>query len=383
VSVGDRPPWRVGIIGCGNVAFNDHAPSYLALPELFEVVAIADPSAERRAIVGDRLGIASGDRHDAIDALLARPDLDVVDICTPPALHRAIVEAVSATGRHILCEKPLATTPADAVAIAATVRAAGIAFGMIHNYLWFPEVVATQAVIASGDIGDVQAVLIDSLGIDDNPGVPGYRPRWRHETGAGGGVLMDLIHLVYLAEALLGSPIRRVSATIDAADPEAIVESLALCRFEADSGTALVNVGWGVGPGGLRVSGSSGRVEVRYRDGATGPYLTIEVATTFVRGRDPEPLVLDGRRDTHRATLEDFGRALVEGRPPAADVDAGVRSVTATVAAYEAAASGTSVAVPLAPADPVFRDGATGLRALDLPDWSVVRRRGLFGVERA
>jgi len=376
-----RSPWRVAIVGCGNVALDDHAPAYLALPKLFRVVAAADPSLERRRIVAERLGLDAAARYENLEDVLGATDVDVVDVCTPPGLHRSIVETAVAHGCHILCEKPLATTPKDAEAIVSAVAAAGVTLGMVHNYLWFPEVIATRALLADHAIGELQVILIDSLGGDDNPSAAGYRPRWRHESTAGGGVLMDLVHLVYLAEALLGGPIERVTATVDAVDPDAVVESLALCRFDAASGSALVNVGWGVGPGGLRASGSNGWIEFRYRDGATGPYVPIEVASLTQRGREPVPIELDDRRDTHRAALENFGRALLEGRTPVADARAGARAVSLTVAAYESAALGVTVPVPLDPLDPVFQAGVSGVAELDLPTWSMVRRRGLFGAK--
>jgi predicted dehydrogenase len=378
-----RDPWRVGIVGCGNVAFNDHVPAYQALPRLFEVVAVADPSAERQKLVGDRLGLSADRRHGSAEELFDRGDIDVLDICTPPAMHRRLIEAAAELGRHVLCEKPLATTPADAEAITAAVAARAVTLGMIHNYLWFPEVLAMRARLAEGAIGELQVVLIDSLGVDDNPGTTGYRPAWRHESEAGGGVLMDLIHLVYIAESLLGAPIERVSATVDSIEPGAAVESLALCRFESASASALVNVGWGLGPGGLRASGTNGRVEIRYRDGGSGPYAPIEVASLTQRGGETQPLVLGNERDTHRAAFEDFGIALCENRPSAADAAAGARAVAATVAAYASAAMGRTVELPLDPSDPVFVDGVGGIARLPLPPWSVVRRRGLFGVQHA
>jgi predicted dehydrogenase len=377
---GHSPPRRVGIIGCGNVTLNDHVPAFLALVDLFRVVAVADPSEERRMMVGDRLGLSAADRHVSADELLARPDIEVVDICTPPYLHRAFVESAAASGRHILCEKPLATSPRDAEAITAAVERAGVRFSMVHNYLWFPEVIALRRLIREGAIGAVRVVLIDSLGIDDNPGAAGYRPGWRHEVDAGGGILMDLIHLVYLAEAMLGQPIERVSASV-MAEPGASVESLALCRFEAGEAMALVNVGWGAGPGGLRVSGTGGRVEVRYRGGATGPFIPIDMATVTPIGGASRPLGLDGRRDITRAAIEDFGSTLVDGRPPTADARSGARAVAATVAAYESAATGATVVLPLDEADPVHAMGVAGLADMVLPDWSPVRRLGLFGVQ--
>jgi predicted dehydrogenase len=372
-------PLRAAIVGCGNVAVNDHAPAYLALPDAYRVVALVDPSPERRAILAKRLGLDVSAGFSSLEDALAATPIDVVDICTPPALHRRLVEAAAAARCDVLCEKPLATAPADAVAIADAVTASGIRFGMIHNYQWFPEVIAMRGLIAEGVIGRLQVVLIDSLGVADNPGAAAYRPGWRHELDAGGGVLMDLIHLVYLAEFLLGGPIQRVSATVDAVD-EANVESIALCRFDTDErGSALVNVGWGIGPGGMRASGTEGRIEVRYQDGGTGPWSSIEVASLVRRDGQPQPITIGSARATHRAVLQDFADAVATGRSPSADVAAGVRAVMSTVAAYESAATGATIRVPLDRGDPAYRSGVAGIAQLDLPDWSPIRRRGLFG----
>jgi predicted dehydrogenase len=375
-------PLRVAIAGCGNVSLNDHAPAYLALPQLFRVIAVADPSAERRRLVGDRLGLAPADEYADVAEMLTRPDIDVLDICTPPAMHRALAEQAALRGHHILCEKPLATTPEDAEAIVRVAGEAGVVLGMMHNYLFFPEVAALRDLISRGSLGAVQMVMIDALGIDDNPGAAAFRPRWRHEPGAGGGVLMDLIHLVYLAEALLGEPIVRVSAAVDAIAADAQVESLAACRFEGANGIALVNVGWGDGPGGLRVSGTAGRADVRYRDGATGPYIPIESATAALRKQAPGILDVSGARDSHRLALQDFGAALLTGRPPRADGHAGSRAVAATVGAYQSAAMGRTISLPLDAGGPPYRLGTFGLAQLPLVDWSPIRRRGLFGVAK-
>jgi hypothetical protein len=111
------------------------------------------------------------------------------------------------------------------------------------------------------------------------------------------------------------------------------VESLALCRFETDDASALVNVGWGSGPGGLRASGTDGRIEVRYDRGRTGPYAPIEIAEIVSKTGSVTPLELDPRRNTHLAMLVGIGRSLLAGRPPIADAEAGGRAIDATVGA--------------------------------------------------
>src|SRR5437762_10765061 len=131
----------------------------------------------------------------------------------------------------------------------AAAKDAGVVLAVVHNYLFFPEVVALRAAIGSGALGEVRTVRVDMLGVVDSPGAAGYRPQWRHDPAAsGGGVLMDMLHGVYLTEHLLGAPAEAVPAFADSAADGDAVEGLALCRLEAGRRAAMVNIGWGSAP---------------------------------------------------------------------------------------------------------------------------------------
>jgi predicted dehydrogenase len=374
-------------VGCGNVALNFHVPAYQAVPQNFEIVGLADPVPSQLETGRARAGLGAQETHvDACD-MVTRDDIDVVDVCTPQHLHRDLVIAAAAAGKHVLCEKPIAAVPADAVAMIDAAARAGVVLAVVHNYLFFPEVVAARGVIASGEIGDVRTVSVDMLGVVDSPGATGYRPHWRHDpAAAGGGVLMDMLHAVYLAQLFLGAPVARVSAYVDSTTDGDQVEGLALSRLESDHGAALVNVGWGMGPGGIGVSGTKGRLAVRYRDDGTCPWapfdhLTVTTAAGARRvplppGQELVELVITALRDT----VVDLADAIKDQRLPAADGQAALRTLEATVATYASAALGQTVAVPLATDGALHRRGVMGLADLDVPDWSPVRRRGLFGL---
>ena len=80
---------------------------------------------------------------------------------------------------------------------------------------------------------------------------------------AGGGVLMDMVHVIYLAEFFFGGPIRVTSAGVDNLDhPGEAVEDFTLVNYHFDSGYATVNMWWGQGAGGLEISGTEGRILV-------------------------------------------------------------------------------------------------------------------------
>ena len=119
-------PLRVGIVGCGNVALNFHVPAYQALPERYEIVGLADPTPERLEQGRRTANLAPEQVHRDAAALLARDDVDVIDVCTPQHLHRDVVVAAAAAGRHVLCEKPIAAVPADAAAMVDAAARAGV-----------------------------------------------------------------------------------------------------------------------------------------------------------------------------------------------------------------------------------------------------------------
>jgi predicted dehydrogenase len=379
------PPLRVGLVGCGNVALNDHVPGYLARPDLYRVVAVADPTEDRRTTVAGALGLPQLDAHADVATLLARPDLDLVDVATPQHVRRPVIAAALASGRHVLSEKPLATVPADAAALVDAARAHAVVLAVMHNYLFMPEVAAVRRLVAEGAIGDVEVVIVNYLGVLDLPGNASYAPRWRHDLEiSGGGVLVDMLHAVYVAESLLGRPVERVSGWAHARQPGAAVEDIALCRLEADGCAALVNVGWGHGPGGIEVSGSRGRIAVRYRDGGTGPFVPLEGVTLTGADGVTRPVPISPADDLYAvaAVLADLAEAIAEGREPIASGAHGLRALEATLAAYAAAHTGRTIRLPLAPEDPLHRRGALGLAELDAPTWSPVAARGLFGLVR-
>ncbi len=373
-------PIRVGLIGAGNVALSDHLPTYLAFPDLFRVVAVADPTPARRELARDQAGLADRDTHADARELLARTDLDMVDLCTPQHVRRDLVIAACQAGLHVLTEKPIATTPRDAAEMIRVARERGVRFGIVHNYLFFPETVRTLELIRAGEIGPVEVAILNWLSVVDAPGNAAYRPTWRHDPRqAGGGVLMDMLHIVYLAEALLGKPIERVSAFVTARQDDSPVEDVTLSRFETDSSAALVNVGWGVGPGGFAVGGTDGRIEVTYRDGGSGAFAPFERLVVHGRhGRLEESSLPPD--DSMARVLLDFGTAIREDRDPVAPGEQGLHILEATLAVYAAAALGRTVELPLKPGDPVYDRGVVGLRDLDMPAWSPVRRRRIFGV---
>lgn len=144
-----------GVIGTGIVGGAWHAHVYHNMPQA-QLVAVCDLDEDRAREVGERYGVPHvyTDYRD----LLARDDIAAVSIATPDFAHRDIAVAAAQAGKHILVEKPLATTVEDAEAMLAAVEAAGVKLMVdFHNRVSAPFVQARQSVMA-GELGDLKYI---------------------------------------------------------------------------------------------------------------------------------------------------------------------------------------------------------------------------------
>ena len=372
---------RVGIVGCGNIVLRYHLPALMATAGV-DVRAVADPTPERVRAALAMAGLPASAGVADWRELVARSDVDAVVVATPQAVRPAIAVTAAEAGKHLLCEKPLALAPAAAWDIVEAARRRGVILATVHNYTFIPVYRALKRIVDGGEIGAPEVAILNFLSVEDRPGTADYRPRWRHDvTEAGGGVLTDMLHAVYLAGWFMDANPTVVSATVDRRPGiGGNVEDLALVRYDYPRGHALVNMAWGHGPGGVELMGTRGRA-VLVNDGfGTHPFVPpdrIVVATPEGRreeAADPE------FGASFRAIAADFRDAVGQGRPPTASGEAGAAVLEAVVGAYASAALGREVALPLAADDPVFRDGAAGVARLPVSEASAVHRRGLYGV---
>ena len=213
-----RPPLGVGMVG---YAFMGAAHSQgwrtaghvfdLPLRPVLAAVCGRDPGAVRAA--ADRLGWAAAETDWR--ALIARDDVDLVDICTPGDSHAEIAVAALAAGKHVLCEKPLANTveEAEAMTEAAEAAAARGQVAMVgFNYRRLPAAALARKMVAEGRLGALRHVRVTYLQdwlVDRE-----FPLTWRlRKETAGSGALGDLgAHIVDLAQYLAGERVTGVSA---------------------------------------------------------------------------------------------------------------------------------------------------------------------------
>jgi predicted dehydrogenase len=159
---------RLGMVGGGPDAFIGAVHRIAArLDDHYELVAGALSSdRERGRSFALQLGIAPdrayGSYAEMAAAEAARPDrIDAVAVVTPNHLHHAAAKAFLETGIHVICDKPLTTTVADALDLAETVRRTRLVFGLTHNYTGYPLVRQARAMVAAGELGHIRVIQVE------------------------------------------------------------------------------------------------------------------------------------------------------------------------------------------------------------------------------
>src|SRR6266850_1384066 len=159
---------RLGMVGGGPGAFIGAVHRIAArLDDHFDLVAAALSSNPERSRAGAlELHIAPERAYGSFSEMAAaeakRPDrIDAVSIVTPNHLHFAPAKAFLEAGIHVICDKPLTTTVADAVALAGIVRKSGLIFGLTHNYTGYPVVRQAREMIEAGEIGKIRVVQVE------------------------------------------------------------------------------------------------------------------------------------------------------------------------------------------------------------------------------
>lgn len=196
---------KIAVVGYGFISGKGHVPAFLKRNDV-EVVAVAD-------ICPERLALAKKDLPEARayatwqELLEAEKNLDVVDIATPPYVHAEIAVAALKRGFHVLCEKPLAPTTAQAREMLRAAEAAKRVLFPCHNYKHAPVVKVIEDAIRSGKIGDVTSVTLQTFRNTHAKGVKEWKTDWRRDFKlSGGGIAMDHgSHSFYLTFSWLAS----------------------------------------------------------------------------------------------------------------------------------------------------------------------------------
>ena len=295
---------RVGIVGMG-WAGETHLKAYQQMPNV-EVVALADPYEER---LTQLKGLYPTIEHFYADYndLVARDDLDIVSVATPNYLHAPVSIAALQSGKHVLCEKPLARTVAEGESMMKAAIEANRVLEVAFNHRRRGDVQVLKKHIDEGGLGTVYNAKAYWM---RRSGIPGMGGWFTSREKAGGGPLIDLgVHVLDMALYLMGEP-----------------------EVVAVSGMTYAELGpRGLGSRGDRV--------------ATGVYEVEDLATAFIRLKGGVTLLLEASWAVYGRHGDDYG-VVLHGTDGGADIDVVQYSWENTLTLYEDVAGTPAVIRP-------------------------------------
>jgi len=344
---------RAGFLGGGFMAAV-HSRAARAAGAVPAVLAGSSPESGARAAEALGIEAAAADEAGVFEAS------DVVHVCTPNGLHAAQALAALAAGRHVVCEKPLATTVADARAVTAAADAAGLVGAVPFVYRYHPIVRQARALVAAGELGAI--LTIDGAYLQDWMQRPG-ETNWRADAAAGGvsRAFADIgSHLCDLLEFVTGRRIVALTARTRTVYPqrrgaEVANEDVAAIIAELDDGALATLLVSQLAPGRknglvLEVHGTEQslrfaqeRPEELWIGSAEGSRLVLrDPAAAGDGGLSLVPAGHPmGYQDAFNAFVADVYAAVrgetTDGLPTFAD---GLRAAVVTAAVLESAASG-------------------------------------------
>lgn len=362
---------RVGIVGCGKIAGN-HARAFQQVPET-TVVACCDTNPGRARAFGAQHRIAAA--LASVEEMLAL-DLDVVSVCTPHPVHEEVVLAAAASGRHVLCEKPVAVDLAAADRMIAATERAGVSFGVMFQRRFWPAAQRVKAAIDDGRIG--RPVLGEVSVVLHRPSsyyaIDAWRGRW--DTDGGGVLMTQAIHQIDMLCWLMGEPVwafGQIRTHTHAANIETEDTASAMIGFASGAtATLTATTGAALNLGNrVNVMGETGAQAsvLEFPEGAEGinDVWTVPGAVEFntrwsvdARANLDIAEVNAGLAEFHSRQIQDFAEAVRTGRLPAVTGRDAYTSLAVVLAVYESARTGRAVDIAPPRLSPVGQGDVSG-----------------------
>ncbi|MEM3047356.1 MAG: Gfo/Idh/MocA family oxidoreductase [Candidatus Bathyarchaeia archaeon] len=341
------------IVGCGGIA-RVHAKALSQLEES-QLIAVCDVIEERARAFAQTYGAKRW--YTDYRMLIADPEVEAVNVCTPHPLHAAPVVAAAEAGKHAITEKPMAANLKQADAMISAARRAGVKLGVIFQRRWYDAARRMKQAIEEGKIGtpilgEVSCRFSrEKAYYDRDP----WRGKWSTE---GGGVYMNqIVHEIDLLQWFMSSPVDSLTAfTANLTHPYIEVEDNAVTALRFKSGgLAVISATVSAYPP------DEDRITVT---GSNGPILGIRGLDPFwtepwtIRGEEKQAeewrkaqLAVRDRPDfwgeQHKAQVQDWLQAILEDREPAVTGEEGRKALEIIVASYISSAQGKTVKFPV------------------------------------
>jgi predicted dehydrogenase len=325
-------PLRIGLIGAGGIS-NSHLPHLLTLGA--DVYVYSEDGAE------DLVARHGGTVVDSLDELLAT--VDYIDVATPTFTHHALVKRALEAGKHVISEKPLARTDAEADELSALAHQLGLQLYPAHVVRFFPEYVLLHDAVVDGQLGDLAVLRFSRSGAFPT------RTPWFADRALSGGIIMDqMIHDIDIARWVAG-PVTRVSAVSSRAGDETAPVEAAHVLLTHSSG-AISHIAGLWGPSHLpftteySVTGTEGSLS--HSSAAERNYTTHLLAPKGPSGLLPD---VDPAENPYFAELREFTTAFAGQGVPRVTAAEGAEAVRLANAALRSLDTGQPVEITAEP----------------------------------
>jgi len=336
----DQTPVRVAMVGVGRIT-DLHASGY-ATDDRVELAAVCDINEESARARAEEWGV--GKVFTDYAEVLADPELDAVEICTPSRLHADQTVLAAEAGKHVSVQKPMALTIPDAQRMVAACERAGVVFKVCENYVFYPPLMKARELIDAGAIGTVLNVGMRMVGAASGGWpIAAEAWQWRLEEAklAGGPQTFDHGHHMYSSGWYLGGEIDVIHAWINHIDP--VVDSPATIQWNYAGGVSQGSVQFLMCPD-LEMPSPYYSNDEWYEVVGTKGILWVNQCTSHVRtdlppvclytGGDVEGFEVEGDwREGFHGALRNFVDAIRGEAPPLLSGEEGI-----TILAYDLAA---------------------------------------------
>jgi predicted dehydrogenase len=304
-----------GLVGCGDIARRRVAPALRDLDNC-ELIAVNRADAARAETFASEFGAKRW--HADWRELVVDPEVEAVYVATPVHLHAGQAVAAAEAGKHVLCEKPLALTVAECERMNAAAEANGVLLGVAYYRRFYPVVERVREILETGEIGVPVIAQVNAFERFDPE--PGHPRRWLlDKLRSGGGPMFDFgCHRVEVLFNLFGdvSAVRGLASNV-VFEREVEDTACALLKFARGTQVVISVTHAAREPQDtLEIFGSEGSLRVE----------VLNEGRLRVRTKDGERIESHPPHENlHQPLVEDFARAVIEGRPPRVDGRVGQR----------------------------------------------------------
>ncbi|WP_026571044.1 MULTISPECIES: Gfo/Idh/MocA family protein [Sediminibacillus] len=352
---------HVAIIGTGAIA-PSHIKGYLQFPERCKITAVCDPDIEKARNTVKSFGI-SADVYSDYQELAKLPELDLVSVCTPPYTHAPISIDFLRQGKHVLVEKPMASSLKECDEMIKAAEASGKILSVVAQNRFRTDLMKLKAILDKNLIGPVLHTQVDSFWWR---GHSYYDLWWRGtwEKEGGGCTLNHAVHHIDIFQWMNGVPSEITAVTSNTAHDNAEVEDLSIAIGRYQNGN-LAQITSSVVHHGeeqqLIFQGKNARVSYPWKvvasrskeNGFPLQDAELEEKIESVYNQLPD-LEFEG----HTGQIQDVLSCIEEGRQVLVDGKQGRQTLELIMAIYHSATLQKTVSLPLAKDDPFYtRDG--------------------------